>query len=430
MSADHLHHFLRSEVLLVLGPGAAPSLRWGACRLPTLLSVEPLRGIICAEGLDASALLSDSSRITPLERSDGNWRGVAASLSPSSRSGENQRAAAFRLHVLPSLEGAPITRRSAWRNWRGILTWAVARRCLARVLPMPSLTVESLLWDLISLDCSFPVIKGYVDCILARHRHHGFASPLSPRLSYHRLSRGLQRFQGRQRRFKYPIHRSLVSAILRYPAPSWAKLRNCLAAALATLCCLRPGEGAALQACDVFFDFDVASGVSGYEGTAAVNVKSRKNDQERKGHHPRLGKARSGSLDIVHQLRWFLDETGLAPRRSCTKRTQPQARCPVCPPLFPLTTRIGDRLHFTDLHPSPSTFSQWIVEALGYIGVDTSNFTGVSARRGGLSTAIEAGVPEVILWMQSGHAQSRAARRYVTLNSPSLLYRTWEAFGL
>jgi len=47
--------------------------------------------------------------------------------------------------------------------------------------------------DLISLDCSFPVIKGYVDCILARHRHHGFASPLSPRLSYHRLSRGLQR---------------------------------------------------------------------------------------------------------------------------------------------------------------------------------------------------------------------------------------------
>jgi len=102
----------------------------------------------------------------------------------------------------------------------------------------------------------------------------------------------------------------------------------------------------------------------------------------------------------------------------------------VCPPLFPLTTRIGDRLHFTDLHPSPSTFSQWIVEALGYIGVDTSNFTGVSARRGGLSTAIEAGVPEVILWMQSGHAQSRAARRYVTLNSPSLLYRTWEAFGL
>jgi hypothetical protein len=71
-----------------------------------------------------------------------------------------------------------------------------------------------------------------------------------------------------------------------------------------------------------------------------------------------------------------------------------------------------------------------MVEALGYIGVDESNFTSVSARRGGLSTAIAARVPEVLLWMQSGHAQSRAARRYVTLSSPSLLYRTGEAFSL
>jgi hypothetical protein len=36
--------------------------------------------------------------------------------------------------------------------------------------------------------------------------------------------------------------------------------------------------------------------------------------------------------------------------------------------------------------------------------------------------------PEAILWMQSGHAQDVAARRYVQLRSPKLLYRTWEAF--
>ena len=52
----------------------------------------------------------------------------------------------------------------------------------------------------------------------------------------------------------------------------------------------------------------------------------------------------------------------------------------------------------------------------------------ISARRGGLSTAIDAGVPEAILWMQSGHAQDVAARRYVQLRSPKLLYRMWEAF--
>jgi len=39
-------------------------------------------------------------------------------------------------------------------------------------------------------------------------------------------------------------------------------------------------------------------------------------------------------------------------------------------------------------------------------------------------------VPEHILWMQSGHAQDAAARRYVRLGSPALLYDTWAAFGL
>ena len=62
--------------------------------------------------------------------------------------------------------------------------------------------------------------------------------------------------------------------------------------------------------------------------------------------------------------------------------------------------------------------------------MDTSVFSGVCARRGGLSTAIEAGVPEHILWMQSGHAQNLAARRYVQFQSPALLYETWAAFKL
>ena len=41
-------------------------------------------------------------------------------------------------------------------------------------------------------------------------------------------------------------------------------------------------------------------------------------------------------------------------------------------------------------------------------GVGTTSFSGASARKGGLATAIEAGVPEVSLWMQSGHSQSKS----------------------
>ena len=56
--------------------------------------------------------------------------------------------------------------------------------------------------------------------------------------------------------------------------------------------------------------------------------------------------------------------------------------------------------------------------ALCTIGVNPSSFTGDSCRQGGLTIASEASVPESIMWMQRGHAQSMAARRYVRLTDP------------
>ena len=50
--------------------------------------------------------------------------------------------------------------------------------------------------------------------------------------------------------------------------------------------------------------------------------------------------------------------------------------------------------------------------------------------KGGLSTAIKAGVPEWVLFTQSGHGQQKAARAYVALDSPAFLFDTWSAFNL
>jgi hypothetical protein len=72
-----------------------------------------------------------------------------------------------------------------------------------------------------------------------------------------------------------------------------------------------------------------------------------------------------------------------------------------------------------------------VVRALSDIGVDTrAGFSGVCCRMGGVTVAIEAGVPEHILWMQGGHAQDKSARRYVRLTDPNLLYDTWRALRL
>ena len=161
----------------------------------------------------------------------------------------------------------------------------------------------------------------------------------------------------------------------------------------------------------------------------AINISSRKNDQGRKGHHPRLGSAINPDLDIVFQLQAFIAAAGLQPVAACTKRAKPEARCRFCPPLFPRSN--ARRAGFnTTVPPTPDIFSSMILGGLALLGLDTSAFSGVCARRGGLSTAIEAGVPEAILWMQSGHAQDKAARRYVKLTSTDKLYDTFRAFDL
>ena len=77
------------------------------------------------------------------------------------------------------------------------------------------------------------------------------------------------------------------------------------------MACLRPGEGAALQVCDAWFDHDARAGGVYSCGTAALNVLRRKNDQMRKGHHPRLGRAENPGLDLVHQLKAYMRAGGL-----------------------------------------------------------------------------------------------------------------------
>ena len=63
-------------------------------------------------------------------------------------------------------------------------------------------------------------------------------------------------------------------------------------------------------------------------------------------------------------------------------------------------------------------------------GCDAVRFSGISARKGGISVAIEAGVPEAILYLQSGHGQAMPARAYMHLRTPARLVETFEAFDL
>jgi hypothetical protein len=63
-------------------------------------------------------------------------------------------------------------------------------------------------------------------------------------------------------------------------------------------------------------------------------------------------------------------------------------------------------------------------------GVDSSRFSGTSARQGVTSTAIEARVDEASLYLQSGNSAALPAPAYVRIAFPARFLESSEAFGL
>jgi len=313
-------------------------LSWSKAVMPTLTDVAPLLELVESAGVDPRVLLTDFSGETMLEASEGNWEEVMKAIGGEGDDSVAASAAAFRRHVEPSM-AAVSTREKAWANWRTVLTWAVARKCLVGILPMSVEVFQALTFDLLSVLASQATVKGVWDAVICQHRRHRLESPVAAAGGYNRLAKCIARFAGKQSPMKYPVHRDMVVAILRSDPSTLVELRNGLATVVATLACLRPGEGAALQVCDLWLDFDARAGGRFAEGTAALNVMKRKNDQQRKGHHPRLGRSTDPALDVVHQLKVYMGAAELRVDGRCHKKRTPHARCSVCPPLFPRARR-------------------------------------------------------------------------------------------
>ena len=219
--------------------------------------------------------------------------------------------------------------------------------------------------------------------------------------------------------------------LLAWRPSTLAAHRARLLTALATLACMRVNEVARLQVCDLWFDYLTSYGVPGFEGTCSVHIDRRKNDTQRKGHFPALGRSRDPTLDIVTQLKTWLRYPGLAVDPRCTKRQRPAARCEFCFPLFPVTRCArGGATVLTSKPCSRQQASDWIRWAVAQAGGHSERFSGISARKGGISAAIEVGVDEAILYLQSGHGQALPARAYMHLMAPARFLETFEAFGL
>jgi hypothetical protein len=142
---------------------------------------------------------------------------------------------------------------------------------------------------------------------------------------------------------------------------------------------------------------DAEAGYEQFEGAGTLNVKKMKNDQCRLGCHKRFWRSADPELDLIDQLKAWRREDGLEPRSGCKKCQDPSAGCRLCPPLFSRSLPDGSGFGLSRL-PTPDYISAIVVRVVELVGVNTQFFSGVCARKGCLSTAIENRVPEEIVW--------------------------------
>ena len=430
---------LRAAVCRNLGGTWAARLRWSTSKVPTIDNIEILVGCPLFAGGLGAALLGGPAARTAFEQPGATWAATIDRLDrelPRSNALPSLKsmAATFAKHVIP-MAREPGTREGHWRSWRAVVTWAIAHGALKKIPPIRLEVLQALSWQLLALRCGPVHLQSIWGAIAQRHRDAGLATPLDKPGEYSRWLHACSVTEGRPRQLKFPIQRDIIAKLLAQPgirlAP-YVEQRNALATVVATVCCTRCSEVAALQACDLLFDFDALPGDGRYYGTMAVKICKRKNDAIRKGLFPRIGRPKKpGSThDVVAWLRDYLTRFGLSRHDACTRSFRHRERCPVCPPVFCMTAREGAVTLIRRTACSRQLMSEALAKAVASVGVDAEMFSGISARKGGLSTAIEAGVPEWMLFFQSGHGQSKAARAYMALESPTFLFDTWKAFRL
>jgi integrase len=423
------HATFRAAVLRNLEPDWASLARFSKSGgMPFLVNLQALSSSPAFQLCSRAALLHNSVAPTALELADGNWRSAAHTLVQGVSASAAALTASFDSLIGPA-RNTPSTRAKNWDMWSTAVTWGVARGTAHLLLPMKTSTLKALTMDMLGLGTPRSVILATWSAVQNRHRAAGLRTPIDGPGEFSAWTRTLASLQGAPRPLLFPIHKTMVRRLLAWRPTGILDNRDRLATCLATVACLRVAELISLRACNILFNFHCAYGIPGYDGTMALRIVKRKNDSERKGHYPAVGRSANPDLDLVHQLRTWMRYNGIEIHPLCS--ASPGAQCKVCPPLFAKLANGPLACHVASTEPMTHQMVRDGVRRMAALcNGNPKNFSGISARKGGLTTAISAGVPEEIVFLQSGHGQTRAARAYMHLQDPARLFDTFRAFGL
>lgn len=445
-AAQRLRDHATRALIAARVPGAAPLLQFRDSQITTLASLAPLYGRGLVPPPMEDAVFRDRGGQNPLDDEEA-WDSFFQHVRPRS---VDDMAAAMEQIVWPSHQ-ARSTRDAHQRMWSLVISWSLAHMGLSEVLPMSRRSLLAITWDLLAQGCSATYVTTVWAAIRDRHAWAGCAFPLAQE-QLQEIHKAISKCRGRAAPLKCPVMKDHVQAVLRIRSLNFVINRDRLLTAVATVCALRSSEVVGLQACDLWFEYDAkgATCPARFKNTILVYIRRRKNDQLRRGHGPRIGCAADPDLCITTQLRAYMHLFQLLPKPGCTRmrglsdqtapdsrlaagastRIDPSVRCRLCPPLFPKSVSSHGAIVASHTAMPRQMVTDCIRGALRQIGVDASQFSSVSARKGGISVASLAGVPEWAVCLQSGHAQNPANRAYINACASAYMYATWAAFDL
>lgn len=372
----------------------------------------------------ADMILRPPQPATPYEAADGL---PCAILTPSNVQ-PSQAAARWRSWILPAAV-SPATRISYETPWRALVTYAVAFHREHELLPTSKQLLEAFFTCIAAADLSAGTARRYLAGLHAKHRDLHLPFPLSA-AERSRWGKALNTGHARQQPLVAPVTAHMVRAALRLPVHSAEACQDVMALALATLLGCRPSDLVNIDVCDFLLDF-----LNDPPNTAAFRIRAMKNDAQRKGHFPRIGAPKHPSNDIIARLLHWCRTYNLRPQPTCTKPLRPTAPCHACGTLF-------RRLHNQKPLPTADPAHAWsydnflsaVRRVATRLHMDPNAFTGRSCRYGALSIAADAGLPEYLVTVQTGHKQPAAsnasARGYMLVTHPRALFQFYDLFQL
>ena len=415
----------------VLPPELFRSLTWAKNTFyPAISSLRLLDGqAVCGlERLDGAILktmLWDDSGVTEVERGDGIMPGVSRAGSGGGvMLNLSELTKIFAEAVAPAAL-APATRVGYLNGWRQVVTFALAHDCVGQILPMSKQVLQGLTVDLLLAGVSANTIKNVWSAVQHRHDMAGIKPPLAEPRAFQKLFKAVASITGTPGQIQFPIGTHHIQQWFELVGLSTGELRAVLSTVLGTTACSRPVEVSNMQLCDLLWGHDGAFHVM-LAGGLAIRIYKRKQDTGRFGLYVRIPDS-----PLVAWLKRWITSRGLRKSPRCTKGERPGARCQYCDPVFPrlVSGRAVEAVGQTEqLRPmSRQQVSAAVKTAVGLLGLDSRYYSGKSMRRGGITAAVQARVPEPILYLQSGHGTAKSGRRYVDPVDPRILYATGAA---